>query len=177
MTKLTPMRAIHSGPARTAATRPPRFQTKDGCRRFPRSHFQQVPRHKSYLAWSGLGAPARVFYVVFLEPPSRGSAPLLNVFRECLRNEFKNAQATPWGAKIQYEVVDLARFQTLFPNYPVTRLSGSGSPACPSPRAVLNFFQTSSGFPIIGGEGVSPSTSPGNLILLSRNLLKHVLLS
>lgn len=76
----------------------------------------------SYLAWSGLGIPDHVFYVVFLEPPNQGSAPLVNVFRERLRNEFKNAQATPWGQKIRYEVVDLTRFQTLFPNYPVTRL-------------------------------------------------------
>ena len=76
----------------------------------------------SYLAWSGMGLPDRVFYVVFLEPPDRGSAPLLLPFRDRLRDEFKNAQARTWGRRIEYEVVDLARFQTLFPNYPVTRV-------------------------------------------------------
>ena len=76
----------------------------------------------SYLAWSEIGIPNRVFYIVFLEPPSRGSAPLLNVFQDRLRNEFKNAQAAAWGRKIEYEVVSLARFQALFPNYPVTRI-------------------------------------------------------
>ena len=75
----------------------------------------------SYLAWSGLGVPNRVFYIVFLEPPDRGSAALLGPFRDRLRDEFKNAQSRPWGHKIMYEVVDLARFQSLFPNYPVKR--------------------------------------------------------
>lgn len=74
----------------------------------------------AYLYWSGLGLPSRVHYVVLLEPPNRTSAALLGPFRDRLRDQFKNAQARPWGARISYEVVDLASFQARYPNYPVS---------------------------------------------------------
>jgi hypothetical protein len=75
-----------------------------------------------YLYWSGLELPQRVNYIVFLEPPDRGSRALLGPFQDRLRNQFKSAQARPWGRRIQYRVVDLAEFQKAFPKYPVTRL-------------------------------------------------------
>jgi hypothetical protein len=76
----------------------------------------------SYLTWSGTGVPNRVFYVVFLQPPNRRSTPLLGPFRDRLRDEFKNAQNRSWGSRIAYQVVDLAMFQTIFPDYPVRRV-------------------------------------------------------
>ena len=75
-----------------------------------------------YLAWSGLGIPQSVHYVVFLEPPDRGSRPLLGPFQDRLRGQFKQAQARDWGGRITYQVVDLAQFQRQFPNYPTKRV-------------------------------------------------------
>jgi hypothetical protein len=76
----------------------------------------------SYLIWSGKHIPERVFYVVFLEPPNRGSLPLAMAFGERIREEFKNVNNRPWGNRIRYIVVDMARFQSQFPNYSVTRV-------------------------------------------------------
>lgn len=76
----------------------------------------------SYLAWSGHKLPASVCYVVFLEPPDRGTRPLLGPFQDRLRDEFKNAQGRAWGKRIQYWVVDLSGFNKDFPQYPVTRI-------------------------------------------------------
>lgn len=73
----------------------------------------------AYLHWSGIGPPARVHYIVLLEPPDRASRPLLGPFRDRLRNEFKNATSSPWGRSISYEVVDLDAFQAKYPGYPV----------------------------------------------------------
>ena len=73
-----------------------------------------------YLGWSGLGIQPRVLYVVFLEPPDRGSRALLGPFRDRLRDEFKNAQARPWGKRIGHCVVDLQGFQQKLPGYTVT---------------------------------------------------------
>ena len=75
-----------------------------------------------YLAWAGLGIPQSVCYVVFLEPPDRGSRPLLGPFQDRLRGQFKQAQARGWGHRITYQVVDLAEFQREFPNYPTKRV-------------------------------------------------------
>ena len=75
-----------------------------------------------YLAWSGLGVPQSVHYVVFLEPPDRGSRPLLGPFQDRLRDQFKQAQARPWGHRITYQVVDLAEFQRQFSNYATERV-------------------------------------------------------
>jgi len=76
----------------------------------------------SYLAWSQIGVPSRVYYIVFLEPPNRGSQALIGPFQDRVRNEFKNVQTLSWGRRIQYKVVNLAEFQREFPNYPVTWL-------------------------------------------------------
>ena len=89
--------------------------------------FRDVIVHKflgttSSLAWSGLGVPKRVNYIVFLEPPNRGGRALLGPFQDRLRNQFKNAQARTWGSRIRYKVVDMVEFQTEFPNYPVARI-------------------------------------------------------
>ena len=75
-----------------------------------------------YLAWSQIGVPDRVYYVVLLEPPNRGSNPFLLTFARHLRDGFKEAQARSWGRRIQYKVVNLAEFQREFPNYPVVWL-------------------------------------------------------
>jgi len=77
----------------------------------------------SYLVWSGNSIPHKVLYLVFLEPPDRGSRPLLGPFQDRLRDQFKNAQARrPWGKRIAYRVVDLKEYQQMFPNYPVKRV-------------------------------------------------------
>ena len=76
----------------------------------------------SYLVWSGNSLPSTVQYIVFLEPPDRGSRALLGPFQDRLRDQFKNAQARPWGKRIRYRVVDIAGFQKMFPNYPVNRV-------------------------------------------------------
>lgn len=75
-----------------------------------------------YLTWASLEIPDRVCYVVFLEPPDRGSRALLGPFQDRLRDQFKNAQARSWGRRIKYRVVDIALFQMEFPNYPVVRV-------------------------------------------------------
>ena len=75
----------------------------------------------SYLAWSGNDIPRAVLYIVFLEPPNRGSRPLLLSFQDRLRDQFKNAQTRSWGKRIAYRVVDMAGFQELFPHYAVKR--------------------------------------------------------
>ncbi len=98
------------------------YTRKMGADEFRADILQKFLGTTSYLAWSGMTVPTRVFYVVFLEPPDRSSAALLLPFQDKLRHEFKNAQARPWGGKIKYEVVDLARFRALFPTYPVTRV-------------------------------------------------------
>lgn len=76
----------------------------------------------SYLVWSKMGIPETVYYVVFLEPPNRGSRALLGPFQTRLREQFKDARSRPWGKRIRYTVVDLAQFQQEFPTYPVTWL-------------------------------------------------------
>jgi hypothetical protein len=75
----------------------------------------------SYLVWSGISVPPAVTYIVFLEPPNRGSRALLGPFQDRLRDQFKNAQARPWGKRITYRVVDMAGFHELFPNFLVKR--------------------------------------------------------
>lgn len=76
----------------------------------------------AYLVWSGKGIPQLVYYVIFLEPPNRGSRALLGPFQTRLRDQFKNAQARPWGQRIKYKVVDMAEFRKEFPAYPVATL-------------------------------------------------------
>ena len=78
----------------------------------------------SYIAWSRLGIPETVRYVVFLEPPDRGSRPLLGPFQDRLRDQFKNAQARRWGRRIQFKVADLPEFQREFPDYPIVAARG-----------------------------------------------------
>jgi len=73
----------------------------------------------SFLSWSGIGLPNSVTYVVFLEPPNRGSRALLQPFRDRLRDEFKNTRDLSWGSRIGLEVVDLEQFRAKLPNYPV----------------------------------------------------------
>jgi hypothetical protein len=76
----------------------------------------------SFLAWSGIGIPQKVNFVVFLEPPNRATRALLSPFKDRLRDEFKNAQARAWGRKLGFMVVDFELFTSEFPAYPVTRL-------------------------------------------------------
>lgn len=71
-----------------------------------------------YLAWSGIGVPNKVCYIIFLEPPNRGSNPFLLTFARHLGNGFKNAQARSWGRRIQVKVVNMTEFQRELP-YPV----------------------------------------------------------
>jgi hypothetical protein len=75
----------------------------------------------AYLAWSGLGIPERVLYVVLLEPPSRGSRALLGPLRDRLRERFKQAQARPWGRRIAVFVVDGQGYRDQFPGFTLTR--------------------------------------------------------
>ncbi len=75
----------------------------------------------SFLAWSGIGIPQKVKFVVFLEPPNRASRALLSPFKDRLCDEFKNAQARPWGRKLGFMVVDFELFASEFPTYPVSR--------------------------------------------------------
>ena len=72
----------------------------------------------SYLVWSGNTIPRAVLYIVFLEPPNRGGRALLGPFQDRLRNQFKNAQARPWGKRIAYRVVDISGYQHISPVIP-----------------------------------------------------------
>jgi len=76
----------------------------------------------SYLVWSNRGIPSKVLFVVFLEPPNRGSRALLLPFQDRLRDTFKNLRQQPWGGRIGYVVVDMQAFMSVLPDYPVVRL-------------------------------------------------------
>ena len=94
----------------------------DAAGEFRRDIVEKFLGTSCYLAWAQHSMPQEVYYVVFLEPPNKGSQPLLGPFQDRLRDQFKNAQARPWGKRIKYRVVNIEQFQKEFPNYPIARL-------------------------------------------------------
>ena len=74
----------------------------------------------AFLAWTGTFAPKEVIYVVLFDSSRRDRTALLVSFKDRLRASFP--KTSPWTHRIDYVVLDLETFQTVFPHFPCRRV-------------------------------------------------------